>query len=68
MEKLECGFAAVNDGKHCVINGRCVVCREPAPAELKAGEIITIEGLGPVDGQYRIAALFKGTLKLELVK
>jgi hypothetical protein len=23
-----CGFALVNNGKHCVIFGRCVVCRK----------------------------------------
>lgn len=23
----ECGFAAVNKGKHCWINNKCVVCR-----------------------------------------
>jgi len=23
---IECGFAAVNDGKHCFIHGRCVSC------------------------------------------
>lgn len=22
-----CGFAAVNNGKHCIINGHCVVCK-----------------------------------------
>jgi len=22
-----CGFAAVNNGKHCWINGHCVVCK-----------------------------------------
>jgi hypothetical protein len=36
--------------------------------ELKNGEIITVVGLGPLDGRYRIAGLFEGTLKLELVK
>lgn len=25
---LECGFAAVNKGIHCIINGHCVVCRK----------------------------------------
>lgn len=24
-----CGFAAINDGNHCWINGHCVVCLEP---------------------------------------
>lgn len=31
MEKMTnyiCGFAAVNNGEHCVINGHCVVCKE----------------------------------------
>lgn len=28
MNRYECGFAAVNNGKHCVINGHCVVCKE----------------------------------------
>lgn len=23
-----CGFAAVNNGKHCNINGHCVVCKK----------------------------------------
>lgn len=23
-----CGFAAVNNGKHCVINGHCIVCKK----------------------------------------
>lgn len=23
-----CGFAAVNNGKHCIINGHCIVCRK----------------------------------------
>lgn len=26
--KYICGFAAVNNGKHCNINGHCVVCKE----------------------------------------
>jgi len=26
--KVECGFAAVNNGKHCIINGHCVVCKK----------------------------------------
>lgn len=25
---IKCGFAAVNNGKHCIINGHCVVCKE----------------------------------------
>lgn len=25
---IVCGFAVVNNGKHCVINGHCAVCRE----------------------------------------
>lgn len=68
MDKVECGFAAVNDGKHCVIGSQCIVCHQPATLELKAGETINITGLGPIDGRYRIAGLFKGTLKLEFVK
>lgn len=67
MVDLECGFYAVN-GKHCVINGKCVVCKEVAPPELKSGEIITLKDFGPLDGTYRITGLFAGTLKLELVK
>ena len=23
-----CGFATVNNGKHCVLNGHCIVCRD----------------------------------------
>lgn len=23
----ECGFAVVNNGKHCMINGHCVICK-----------------------------------------
>jgi hypothetical protein len=68
MTDTLCGFAAVNQGKHCVIGDHCVVCRAPATMELKNGEIITVVGLGPLDGRYRIAGLFEGTLKLELVK
>ena len=56
------------NGKHCVISGKCVVCKEPAPAELRQGDTITLKDFGPLDGTYRIAGLFKGTLKLELVK
>ena len=26
-----CGFAAVNKGKHCWINGYCVICNLPYP-------------------------------------
>lgn len=26
MSTFVCGFAAVNNGKHCMINGHCVVC------------------------------------------
>lgn len=28
--KYICGFAAVNNGKHCMINGHCVVCKVQA--------------------------------------
>lgn len=27
IRKYICGFAAVNGGKHCIINGHCVVCK-----------------------------------------
>lgn len=23
-----CGFAAVNNGKHCIINNHCIVCKK----------------------------------------
>lgn len=33
MIEYECGFAAVNDGEHCYINGHCVVCKEEEKVE-----------------------------------
>ncbi len=27
MAEYICGFAAVNSGKHCIIKGKCVVCK-----------------------------------------
>lgn len=67
MTDTVCGFYAVN-GKHCVINGRCVVCKEPAEKQFTKGEVINLAGFGPLDGKYRIVGLFEGTLKLEFVK
>ena len=28
--EIECGFAATNNGNHCVINGHCAVCKRKA--------------------------------------
>lgn len=30
-----CGFAAVNNGKHCIINGHCVVCHSTLERRLQ---------------------------------
>lgn len=65
--KPECGFYAVN-GKHCVINDHCVVCRQPAAPELSKGQTIVLKDFGALDGTYRIVGLFEGTLKLEFVR
>lgn len=63
----ECGFYAVN-GKHCVLNSMCIVCKAPEPPELKKGEEITLQNFGGLDGTYRITNIKNGTLSLELVK
>lgn len=63
----DCGFYAVN-GKHCVINGACIVCKKADQLQLKKGDTITLKDFGPADGNYRIAGLNNGTLKLEFVK
>lgn len=31
MTKTICGFAAVNNGKHCWIGDHCAVCNKPYP-------------------------------------
>ena len=59
-----CGFYAVNN-KHCVINGKCVVCHELATPALTKGQLITFTNFGALDGTYKIADIKNGTLKLE---
>lgn len=63
----ECGFFAVN-GKHCVINGTCVVCRKPDEPQLEKGQVIKLVNFGAADGEYTITDIKNGTMKLELVK
>ena len=49
--KYVCGFAAVNKGKHCWINGECVVCHDPYPKVRTAqvGQRLMItDGVGPL--------------------
>lgn len=31
MMQNNCGFALVNKGKHCVLNGHCIVCSKEEP-------------------------------------
>lgn len=63
----ECGFYAVN-GKHCVINGSCVVCKKPDEPQLEKGDTITLSNFGAADGTYKILDIKNGTMKLEFVK
>lgn len=48
---MSCGFAAVNKGRHCWINGRCVVCKKPYPKVTTAQighKLIIVDGEGPL--------------------
>lgn len=63
-----CGFYLLN-GKHCVINTKCAVCRasvEPGTTIAK-GDKITLQGFGPADGSYKVKDLKNGTLSLEFI-
>lgn len=63
----ECGFFAVN-GKHCIINDQCIVCKATEPPKLVKGETITLTNFGSLDGTYNITDIKNGTLKLEFLK
>lgn len=66
----ECGFYAVN-GKHCVINSHCVVCKAqcgPEIQKLKKDMEITLKDFGALDGTYKITDLKNGTLSLEFLR
>ena len=62
--KPECDFYLMN-GKHCVVNSMCIVCREPAEPQLNKGDVIELKNFGGLDGKYKIALIKNGTIKLE---
>lgn len=61
----ECGFYAVN-GRHCVINDHCVVCKATDAPQLAKSEVITLPD-GPLAGTYKVKGIQDGKLALEFL-